>query len=564
MKRTLPVVFLLGVVPMLGRGQAPVLLSTVPGANSLSGPRTGPLSLLFSQPVANPTAIRVSSNMRKGLRPGTFSGVGTRQVAFQPSQPFAPGERVSLTVPAAVSSPGRVVEFRAAAGRGAATFSPPVTIAPGPMASPESVAAADVDNDGDMDLLVAEYQSTGVTICLNDGTGQFTPRPNRVVTVNQPEKIKLADFNGDGALDLLSYVTNNSPEVVLNLGDGQGGFQGRTSLLRPNFHHSVATGDFNADGLADVVVASPSVSGTGLGTLHFLPGTSSGVMPQASTSPLTLGYDGLDAADMDGDGDLDLLLVTSNELSISLNDGTGQFTAGASVSINSGARTVTTGDFTGDGFPDVVCSNQLSANLSLVPGDGSGGLLPRRNVAALSRTGILNSADMDGDLDLDLLVTNDRGITQVLLNNGAGQFSPASAVLIGLEPFFTADAADLNGDGSLDVYTGHNQWGPNFHGIDIFFNQAPTVSSTKRSAPLDVSLSPNPAHGQTQLQLPPSTGVMSIEILDLLGRVVQTVPTVASPGRESIMLPLVGLRPGLYLVQVRTRTGRSQTRLEVE
>ncbi|WP_460502218.1 Ig-like domain-containing domain, partial [Hymenobacter agri] len=89
--------------PALSLAQTPTLLRTVPARHSLAGSRTAPVQLTFSQAVALPAAVRVNANMRQGQRTGSFSGAGTAQIAFQPAQPFAPGESVSVTVPASVS-----------------------------------------------------------------------------------------------------------------------------------------------------------------------------------------------------------------------------------------------------------------------------------------------------------------------------------------------------------------------------------------------------------------------------------------------------------------------------
>ena len=463
-------ILLICLLSSVSQAQSPILVRTVPARNSLSGSLTGPVSLTFSQAVAAPENIRVNSNQRQGRRAGTFSGMGTSQIAFQASLPFVSGERVSVTVPASISSPAQVVEFRAAAGRGTATFSSPYTIQPLPGNQPSTVVAGDFDEDGDTDLLVGH--TGGTSVCLNNGSGQFALLPTIIPTPTNLRALQVADFNGDGHLDLLSSGRASDARVIVFLGTGQGTFQSQITLLTPSIAAEIATGDFNADGLPDVVIGAQG----GLGTLlHFLPGATSGNLPLTTTSQATLSIRDLDAADMDEDGDLDLLLVTDTTLGIYLNDGSGRFTAGKTLTINPFSGSITTGDFNGDGHTDIVCSSYESANLSLVLGTGTGDLQPVQNVVALSRTWHVNSADMDGDADLDVLVTNDRGITQILLNNGQGQFSAASAILLGFEPFNMADAADLNGDGALDIYTSHGVSGPIRHGIDVFLT-SPALS----------------------------------------------------------------------------------------
>ncbi|SDX81798.1 T9SS type A sorting domain-containing protein [Hymenobacter psychrophilus] len=549
--------------PLLSHAQLPALTSSLPARQTLTASPGGPVRLTFSGPVANPDPIRVNTDQRRGQRAGTLSGAGTSQVEFRPEQPFAPGERVSVSVPASVSRPAQVLEFRAAAGRGRATFGPPQTASPNINTFPAAVIAGDVDNDGDQDLIIGE--AVGGRICFNDGKGNFLTTPTQPIPItNNAGDLLLADFNGDGNLDILASTARQVSEVGLNLGNGQGDFSNRTTVFRGMLSKvQFVTGDFNADGLTDAVFMDAEGAGS---VLQLMLGTRSGNFVLEPRQLATLPGRDIGVADMDADGDLDLLLVSDKLLGVYLNDGNGQFSAGATLAVNGFSAKLTVGDFTGDGHADVVCTSYETASLSLVPGDGAGGLLAVRNVSALSPTWQVSSADMDGDLDLDLLATNDRGITQVLLNDGSGQFAPASAILIGFDLFFTADAADLNGDGALDVYTSKQIFNPvNPRGIDIFFNQPPLVTSAAAAARAgQLVLYPNPAHGQTTLELPASPEPTAVEVRDALGRLVQTLTVAPGPATRTVPVPLAELVPGVYSVRARTSRWRGVQRLLVE
>ena len=445
-----------GILPLLCQAQGPVLQSTIPARHTLTGDRYGPIQLSFSGPVANPLAIQVNGNQILGTSAGTINGAGTRQISIQPAQLFAPGERVSVTIPASVSSPAQVIEFRAAAERGQATFSSPVTVGTQLVDQPTAAVAGDLDNDGDIDLLIAD--SNAGRVCLNDGRGQFTVQSTSTDIISRADELRLAHFNGDGNLDVLASSNPGVVEVSLSLGTGQGTFLPRITVMSSRlFGTQLATADFNGDGLMDAALSEMVGSGV---ELRIMWGAKSGSIEVGTTQVINFGARDIGAADMDEDGDIDLLLLSDNLLAIYLNDGNGQFSAGRTVAVNTYSNTLTIGDFTGDGHADVVCSSADEPNVSLISGTGTGGLQPVRNIAALSRTWQVSSGDMDGDADLDLLVTNNRGITQILLNRGTGDFTPASAILIGFEPFVMADAADLNGDGLLDVYTAHDVSNP--------------------------------------------------------------------------------------------------------
>jgi hypothetical protein len=119
----------------------------------------------------------------------------------------------------------------------------------------QSVAAGDVDGDGDQDIAVAQCggPSTTVTILKNDGTGIFTPA-TPVTTGKGPTEIRLVDLDQDGKLDLL--VTAQEDDTVEFLrGNGDGTFAARTSWRVCKQPIGLAAGDVDADGRPDVVVA---------------------------------------------------------------------------------------------------------------------------------------------------------------------------------------------------------------------------------------------------------------------------------------------------------------------
>ncbi|WP_460504337.1 FG-GAP repeat domain-containing protein, partial [Hymenobacter agri] len=183
--------------------------------------------------------------------------------------------------------------------------------------------------------------------------------------------LRLADVNGDGNLDAVSYaLATLGGGVAVNLGTGQGTFLPKSQF---SGGFTAATGDFNADGITDIVVGD--VGGTN-GVLRLVPGNTAGVFSVTASSFTTIAVQELGVADLDEDGDLDLLVSSGTQLAVYLNNGSGQFAAGASRPISQSYGGLTVGDFNGDGHADAVCASATSPDVSLLPGTGTGGLQP--------------------------------------------------------------------------------------------------------------------------------------------------------------------------------------------
>jgi len=125
--------------------------------------------------------------------------------------------------------------------------------------SPFAIAAADITNDGAIDLLVVNAQSNDVSILIGDGSGRFIER-SRVKTGARPLGITVGDFNRDGRPDFA--VTNGlSDNVQVFVGDGSGGFNLGRELKAGAQPRGIATADFDGDGTLDLAVFEGVQSG---------------------------------------------------------------------------------------------------------------------------------------------------------------------------------------------------------------------------------------------------------------------------------------------------------------
>jgi hypothetical protein len=175
---------------------------------------------------------------------------------------------------------------------------------------PNDIAIADMNGDGNPDRVIADHQSPFLSILLGDGKGGFHSAPGSPVDVHShphPHGVVVADFDGDGHPDVVtdSWGTN---QIELLLGDGKGGLQTPGTYFatghRP--YERLRSADFNRDGVPDIVTTNLDD-----GTVTILLGDGKGGFRNASGSPFPAGAKPWQAAidDMDGDGNADLLIL---------------------------------------------------------------------------------------------------------------------------------------------------------------------------------------------------------------------------------------------------------------
>ncbi len=253
---------------------------------------------------------------------------------------------------------------------GAGGFSAPAINAEVPTGSlAQAPTLGDVDGDGDLDLLFVRPSAHNVAVRLNDGTGNFTvPAANAEVAVGTgPVALSLNDVDADGDLDFLA-LNNNSQTVSVRLNDGAGSFSAPAANAEVPVGtnpSALAVGDVDGDGDLDFLTYD---NGTNTLSLRSNDGTGS-FAPPAANATISPGANltGVVLADMDADGDLDIVLgeLGAQTAGVRLNDGAGNFTAPTirSTALNISSSAYALGDLDADGDLDLIVGGTISSGV---------------------------------------------------------------------------------------------------------------------------------------------------------------------------------------------------------
>jgi Chitobiase/beta-hexosaminidase C-terminal domain/FG-GAP-like repeat/Bacterial Ig-like domain (group 3)/Abnormal spindle-like microcephaly-assoc'd, ASPM-SPD-2-Hydin len=227
-----------------------------------------------------------------------------------------------------------------------------------------SIATGDFNGDGNLDVVTSDPFGDSISVLLGNGDGTFQAE-HALATDTSPEAVTVADFNNDGWLDIA--VANTTGTVSIFLGNGDGTFQTLPLVTVSSSGHlegpkAIAAADFNGDGKVDLAVSiwdSQSVGillGNGNGSFQAVQLVST---PNASPT-------GLAVADINRDGKPDLAECSYNGsiATVLLGNGDGSFQVNA-YPVNNGSGSVALGDLNGDGLIDLATVSSVNSTASV-------------------------------------------------------------------------------------------------------------------------------------------------------------------------------------------------------
>jgi len=375
--------------------------------------------------------------------------------------------------------------------QGSGMFAAPTVIAT-PGTATWLVTIADINSDKKMDLVVTDGVGE-IWIYYGKGNGAFTAGPVYPLQYleDAPSNVILADFNGDGALDIFK-AGDHYLDAQVTLGRGDGTFQTNQAYGWgvTGFGQNLVTADFNGDGFPDVAFSWARSNympafGVMLGSSHGALAAPTYVTYLSSTCESSY-PEWIATADVNADGKADVVATINNyentgcpinEVAVFTGLGTGKFIAPVFHSTGSTAQSyeVFLVDVNGDGKPDIILSNgDGTISVLLNKGKGSFGAATLiTSVASLSpHDNSLAIADFNGDGKLDIAVISSypgayTSVVYVLLGNGDGTFQAPLTSTAGPEYFYTSSlaAGDFNNDGKMDLLvTFEGQCSSSYHG----------------------------------------------------------------------------------------------------
>ena len=332
-----------------------------------------------------------------------------------------------------------------------------------------SPTVRDFNNDGRLDLGTISYDnySTVGTYVIWLGKGDGTLSSPVASSINDGANAAIADMDGDGDLDIV-IAGADGPTLQLGHGDGTFGLPVVVGTAQGGSQDDIKVADLDGDHLPDILVSNNSIQT--LPSLSVFRGNGDGTFANGARSDVGGRPIGLAVIDADRDGFPDLAVTSSTSLVLDLYFGRGDGTfRGQNIAMTTTGSIgdVAMGDLNGDGHPDLITLNSdfFNRQLLVALGRGDGTFGPAIGYPATAQGLRVTMGDLDRDGNLDVVTSgtvvtpiNDMSSSwlnqiSVFYGRGDGTFDPELVMTVDNQPTDVC-VVDVDGDGRVDIVTG--------------------------------------------------------------------------------------------------------------
>ncbi|CAF4542922.1 unnamed protein product [Rotaria socialis] len=320
--------------------------------------------------------------------------------------------------------------------------------------TPRSIVAADVNADGSVDIIVANNGGNNVGVFINSGTGAFSIQMTYSTGASSnPNSVTTADINADGEIDII-VANNNANNVGVLINNGNGIFAAQVTYSSGNGPNCVVVVDVNGDGKVDIIVANYNANNVGV-LINAGNGTFIAQVTYSTGGGSNPAF--LAAADVNGDGKIDITVANygASNVGVLINNGNGTFAAQVTYSTggSSNPNCVVAADVNKDGKVDIIVANNGLNNVGVLLNVGGIAFTPQATYSTGSASGpnSIVVIDLNGDGKVDIAASNNAaGSFSVFLGTGSGTFLASTTYSIGSSISCVA-AADVNSNGKTDI-----------------------------------------------------------------------------------------------------------------
>jgi len=430
-----------------------------------------------------------------------------------------------------------------------------------------TIAFSDIDGDNDEDLLITgenNFDAPTAKLYLNEGMGNFTEIVNTPFEEINMGSMAFADVDGDGDEDVLLTGRNSSDIRIAKLytNDGLGNFiEVMGTPFEPVWRSTIAFSDVDGDNDEDVMIIGQNSDFQNISKLYLNDGQ--GNFTEVVNTP----FEGVDSgtiafADVDGDNDNDVLITGRNInfqfiSKLYLNDGQGNFSEVVNTPFEGVVSgTIAFADVDGDNDEDVLMKGDLTGIGSMLTklyiNDGQGNFSEMLDTPfEESGYGSIVFADVDGDNDEDVLMTgyrnDNKAISKLYINDGQGNFSEMQDTPFVKIGNSSIAFSDFNNDSRLDIFmTGQKRLG--YITTKLYFNQIMPTNIIEPNYTTELTVIPNPFQKSTIFRIKEIPGDRGkLNIYNTNGILIFSQAVVSN---SDVTFRKEGLAGGIYFYEV--------------